>query len=71
MNKTELIKNCIKLDIFVAAGKLICAVQYCTKMQIPSYGFPNCLTNNMAKGYKDKLAGTAIHFYVNSASDNS
>jgi hypothetical protein len=25
----------------------------------------------MAKGYKDKLAGTAIHFYVNSASDNS
>jgi hypothetical protein len=40
-------------------------------MQIPWYGFPNCLTNNMAKGYKYKLAGTAIHFQVNLASDNS
>jgi hypothetical protein len=39
MNKIEFIKNCMKPGIFVAAGKLICAVIYCNKKLMDSAVF--------------------------------
>jgi hypothetical protein len=62
LTKIKFIKKLVKPGLFVVDGKYICAILPCNKKSLQNslFGFPNCLTNNMAKGYTDKLTGTAF-----------
>lgn len=70
-NHIEFIKTLTKLYILfsLAAGKHSCAIYAIRntsvlRMYNSLFGFPNCLTNNMAQGYIHILTGTAFTLTV-------